>query len=160
MRRVEEPERDVSISYREGGDVSPGILSLQGTWREESDDYSISALFVLPANTTREARSEEGRDRVVRRFYREHERRVPVGVAGDAILVVAGINEECDDFVEAERGGQVQAGVGFVVEVGVVEARGVVLDDALDEDEVVQVDGSAEADADVDPDGAVSLRFL
>lgn len=64
-------------------------------------------------------------------FYREHERGVPVGVAGDAIVVVAGVDEELDDCVEAEGRGQVEGSVGFVVEVGVLEARGVVLDDAL-----------------------------
>lgn len=92
-------------------------------------------------------------------FHREHERGVPVGVAGDAISVMAGVDEELDDRVQAELGGQVEGSVAFVVEVRVLEARGVVLDDALHEDEVVQVDGSAEADADVDPEDTVSLVF-
>lgn len=40
-----------------------------------------------------------------------------------------------------------------------MEVRGVVLDDAPYEDEVVQVDGAAEADADVDPGDTVSLSL-
>lgn len=41
--------------------------------------------------------------------------------------------------------------VAYVGEVGVLKVAGVVLDDALDEGEVVEVDGAAEADRDVDP---------
>ena len=37
-------------------------------------------------------------------FYRQHERSVPVGVAGYAIVFVAGIDEEFNDIQEAELG--------------------------------------------------------
>lgn len=42
-------------------------------------------------------------------------------------------------------------GATIVAEVGVLQALGVVLDDALDEGEIVKADGSAEAGGDVDP---------
>lgn len=76
-------------------------------YREESGGYSIGPLLVLPSYTAREPRREGGGDCVVGFFDREHERRVPVGIAGDAIVVVAGVDEELDDFVEAELRGQV-----------------------------------------------------
>jgi len=41
--------------------------------------------------------------------------------------------------------------VALVCEVWILKVAGVVLDDALDEGEVVEVDGTAEADRDVDP---------
>ncbi len=55
------------------------------------------------------------------------------------------------DLEQAELGGEVKRGVAIIAEVGVLQALGVVLDDALDEGEVVEVDGSAEAGGDVDP---------
>ncbi len=45
-----------------------------------------------------------------------------------------------------------EGGVAIVVEVGVLEIFGIVLDYALDEREVVEVDGAAEADGDGDHD--------
>ena len=51
-----------------------------------------------------------------------------------------------------------QRSVAFVIEVRVLKALGVVLDNTLDEDQIVQVDGSADADTDVDPVDTVSLR--
>lgn len=44
-----------------------------------------------------------------------------------------------------------EGGVALVGEVWVLKAAGVVLDDALDKGEVVEMDGAAEADGDVDP---------
>lgn len=129
-------------------------------WREERwGGYSIRALFVLPAYAAGEARGEEGGDGVVGGGGREGERGVPVGIAGDAVVFVAGGDEVLDEVEEAELGGEVEGGVAFVGEVGVLQALRVVLDDAFDEDEVVQVGGAAEADADVDPDGGVNLGF-
>lgn len=46
-----------------------------------------------------------------------------------------------------------ERGVAIVCEVGVLQALGVVLDDAFEEGEVFEVDGSADADGDVDPVG-------
>lgn len=43
-------------------------------------------------------------------------------------------------------------GVAIVAEIGVLQALRVVFDDAFDEGEVVEMDGSAEADGDVDPE--------
>ena len=48
-----------------------------------------------------------------------------------------------------------QGRVGLVGEVWVLQRGGVVLNDALDEDEVVEVDGAPEADGDVDPAGSL-----
>ena len=129
-------------------------------WREERwGDYSIRALLVLPAYAAGETRGEEGGDCVVAAGGCKGERGVPVGVAGDAVVFVAGGDEVLDEVEEAELGGEVEGGVAFVGEVRVLQALRVVFDDAFDEDEVVQVDGAAEADADVDPDGGVSLGF-
>jgi len=50
----------------------------------------------------------------------------------------------------------VEGCVASIGEVWVFEIAGVVLDDALDEGEVVEVDGAAEADGDVDP--VVNIR--
>lgn len=120
--------------------------------------HGIGALFILPGYIAWEPRCEVGGHRVVGCFDCDDERGVPVCVAGDAMGFVAGVEEEGDNGEEAEVGGEVEGGVGFVVEVRVLEAGRVVFDDALDEDQVVQVDGAAEADANVDPDGGVRLK--
>lgn len=54
------------------------------------------------------------------------------------------------DLEQAELGGEMKGGVAMVAEVGALQALGVVLDNALDEGEVVEVEGSAEAGGDVD----------
>lgn len=46
---------------------------------------------------------------------------------------------------------EVKRGVAIVREVGVLQALGVVLDDAFEEGEVFEVDGSTNADGDVNP---------
>jgi hypothetical protein len=55
------------------------------------------------------------------------------------------------DVQAVELSGKVEGCVAFIGKVGVLKVAGVVLDDALDEGEVVEVDGAAEADRDVDP---------
>ncbi|KAI4129788.1 MAG: hypothetical protein LQ347_003638, partial [Umbilicaria vellea] len=88
-------------------------MSTQPTWYHTprrgrgGGDYGISSMLVLPSYTAREPRREGSGDCAVGLFNREHEGRVPVGVARDAIIVVAGVDEELDDFVEAELRGQV-----------------------------------------------------
>ena len=54
---------------------------------------------------------------------------------------------------EAQLRGEVERGVALVCEVWVLEVLGVVLDDALEEGEVLETDGSADADGDVNPLG-------
>ena len=44
-----------------------------------------------------------------------------------------------------------ERGVAVVCEIRVLQALGVVLDDAFEEGEVFEVDGSADADGDVNP---------
>lgn len=55
------------------------------------------------------------------------------------------------DFQASEPCGEVERSVALVCEIWVLEVAGVILDDALDEREVVQVDGTAEAERGVDP---------
>ena len=62
------------------------------------------------------------------------------------------------DFEQAELGGEMKGGVAIVTEVGALQALGIVLDDALHEGEVVEVDGSAEAGGDVDPGSLVRME--
>ena len=52
---------------------------------------------------------------------------------------------------QTQLGSQVQRGVAIIGEVGVLQALGIVLDDTFEEREVVEVDGSADADGDVNP---------
>ncbi len=54
------------------------------------------------------------------------------------------------DFEEAKSCGEVEGGVAVVVEIRVLEIFRVVFDYALDEGEVVEVDGAAKADGDWD----------
>ena len=49
------------------------------------------------------------------------------------------------------RGSEVEGGVAFIIEIRVAEKGGVVTEDALDEEDVVEEDGAAEAGAGVDP---------
>jgi hypothetical protein len=71
---------------------------------------------------------------------------------------VAEFDEELADGEVAERGGEVQVGVGVAGqrEVGVVEEVWVRLEDAPREKRVVGVDGAPEADGGVDPGLIVS----
>lgn len=52
-----------------------------------------------------------------------------------------------------------QGSVAFVGEVGVLEFGGVVLDDSLHENEIVEVDGTAETDGSIDP-GMFSITYV
>lgn len=54
------------------------------------------------------------------------------------------------DFEEAKTCGEVEGGIAVVVEIRILEIFGVVFDYALDEGEVVEVDGAAKADRDWD----------
>lgn len=56
---------------------------------------------------------------------------------------------------EAQLRGEVERGVALVCEVRVLEVLGVVLDDAFEEGEVLEADGSADADGDVNPLGVL-----
>ena len=48
---------------------------------------------------------------------------------------------------------EVEGGVALVCEIWVLQALGVVLDDTFEEGEVLETDGSADADGDVNPWG-------
>ena len=54
---------------------------------------------------------------------------------------------------EAQLRGEVERGVALVCEIWVLQALGVVLDDAFEEGEVLETDGSADAYGDVNPWG-------
>ena len=56
--------------------------------------------------------------------------------------------------------GQVERGVAVVGEVGVLEALGVIFDDAFEEGEVFEVDGSADADGDVNPPSSLRIELV
>ena len=53
---------------------------------------------------------------------------------------------------QAELCGKVERGIGFIGIVRVLEVVGIVLDDAAEEREIVEVDGTADADGDADPE--------
>lgn len=53
------------------------------------------------------------------------------------------------DFQQAELSGEVQRGIAIVVEIGVLETAWVVLDDALEQYEIVQLDRSANSNGNV-----------
>lgn len=147
--------------------------------------YSICTVFILPADTSWEPCCDQAGHQVGG-LGREVQRGGPVGVLADAVVFVAGVDEEFlekaqalsrgteslkrgigeekgvggnksgagnryGDLEQAELGGEMKRGVAIVAEVWVLQALGVVLDDALDEGKVVEVDGSAEAGGDVDP---------
>ena len=61
--------------------------------KRETRPYRISALLVLPQDTAREPRREQ-HGHILRRLHREQERGIRVGVLADAILFVAGVDEE------------------------------------------------------------------
>ena len=63
--------------------------------------------------------------------------------------------EAYGDLKQAQLGGEVEGGVAMVLIVRVAYKGRMVLEDALHEDEVVEVDGTAEAEGGVDP---VSLQ--
>ena len=52
---------------------------------------------------------------------------------------------------QAQLRGEVERGVALVREIWVLQALGVVLDDAFEESEVLETNGSADADRDVNP---------
>ncbi len=52
-----------------------------------------------------------------------------------------------------------ERGVAVVCEIRVLQALGVVLDDAFEEGEVFEVDGSADADGDVNPPVLLGLGW-
>ena len=54
------------------------------------------------------------------------------------------------NFQQAELSGEVQRGIAIVVEVGVLETAWVVLGDALEQYEIVQLDRSANSNGNVD----------
>lgn len=77
-------------------------------------------------------------------FSSQHERGVVLCSSRDFGSVVAEREEQMDDFGETSFGGQVKRSVGFVGIVGVVEEERVVLEDAVDEEHVVEENRSAE----------------
>ena len=106
------------------------------------------------------------------------ERRVPVAILTDAILFMAGIDKELlakacllasdlllvrtngdrrrkagkatyGNFQQAELSGEVQRGIAVVVKIGALETAWVVLDDALQQYEIPQLDRSANSNGNV-----------
>ena len=59
---------------------------------------------------------------------------------------------------KAQLRGEVERGVALVCEIWVLQALGVVLDDAFEEAEILETDGSADADGDVNPWGGFLIR--
>ena len=54
-------------------------------------EYGIGTRLVLPSDAARKSAGKE-RSNFIVRFYRQVQRGVPVGVAGDAISLVASVN--------------------------------------------------------------------
>ncbi len=79
-----------------------------------------------------------------------------VCVTADLCLFVSSFDEVLGDLDEVVDRGEVQAGVAFVLEVWVLEEVRVVADDALDEEDVVEEDGSPEASGRFNPGVRVS----
>lgn len=59
---------------------------------------------------------------------------------------------------QAQLCGEVKRGGAIVREVWVLQALGVVFDDAFEEGEILEVDGSTDADGDVNPAVLLSSR--
>lgn len=147
--------------------------------------YSISALLVLPRNTAREPRRQQRRYSL-RCLDRDQEWGIPIGILADTVLFMASVNEELlasmyssapcvyhpliwrrERDLRLAHGyiqqiklcSQVERGVAIVGEVWVLQALGVVLDDAFEEGEVFEVDGSADTDGDVNPEDVLGLSW-
>lgn len=60
-----------------------------------------------------------------------------------------GVYEELGNIQQPELRGEVKRGVTVVCEVGILQALEVVLDDAFEEGEIFEADGSTDADGDV-----------
>lgn len=116
---------------------------------------SIQTVLVHKRDTSRETLRKHRADFKMAILRREHERRVMVGVAGDFVVVVAGEDEEICDLGEAQRGGEVEGGVGLVFEVRVCESSWAVVDNTTDEERVVEEDSASKTRGDVDPGGTV-----
>ena len=59
----------------------------------EGSPYGIGALLVPPRDAAREPRRQE-RGYGLRRLHREQERGVPIGILADAVVFMAGVNQE------------------------------------------------------------------
>ena len=112
---------------------------------------SIQPELIRAMDTPRELLHEQSRDLDVPVRGRAHEWRVVVDITADLDALVAGLDEVLGDFDEAVGRGEVEAGITFVLEVGVLDEFGVVADDAFHEDDIVEEDGSPEASGGIDP---------
>ena len=65
---------------------------------------------------------------------------------------MTGIDQELGNVQQSELRGQVERGVAIVCGVGVPELFGVVLDDAGQQGEIFEVDGTTDACGGIDPD--------
>jgi hypothetical protein len=135
----------------------------------EGGAYRVHAVFVRPGDAARKALDEQGAGVELLVLAGEHQGRFVVGVERDVVLLVAGVDEQllslvsnlCQgakhgtdgDLDAAELGGEVQGGVAPVVDVRVADLAWVLGHDALDEEGVVEGDGAAQADRDVQPGG-------
>lgn len=133
----------------EGSDQGCGVLGLA------REGQGIELAGVGHGDAAGEGIHKEFADFDVPVARGEHERGVVLGIAADfarkRLAFVAGVDEEVDDGEQAVGGGEVEGGVALVVEVRVGEEVWMVAEDALDEQDVVEKDGAAEARAGVDP---------
>ena len=81
----------------------------------------------------------------------EHQRRVVVDITADFLRIVSGLDQMFRRARAAVGGGEVEIRVAPVVEVGVFKKLGMVAYNSLDEENIVQQDGSPQANARVDP---------
>ena len=113
--------------------------------------YSISALLVLPPNASRKPACQQLRYRLTA-LHSQMERCVRVRVPADPAVFVASINQKFSDVMQAQFRCQVQGGIAIVCKVWALEVVGIVLDDALKQGEVLEVDGTPDTRGGVNPD--------
>lgn len=74
-----------------------------------------------------------------------------ISIPADLVGIVAVSDEERRDLGEAVQSCEVQTGVAFVGEIGILKKARVVADNALDEEDVVEENGSPQASGRIDP---------
>lgn len=79
------------------------------------------------------------------------QRSVPIGILTNPTVFMASVYEELGDIEQAQSCGQMERCVAIVCKVGVLDVLRVVFDDALEEGEVFEVDGTSDAGGDIDP---------
>lgn len=75
-----------------------------------------------------------------------------VAVSGDLVRVVSEGDQKSAYLREAMGSGKVERRVGFIGKIGILKEVRVVANDALDEKDVVEEDGSSETSGGFDPD--------